>query len=336
MVAVATSPLSVFLPPLPPAPPLAASLFHPAVILVLCVVAGVGTLLILPGRREGAIRKIGAAVLVGVLFIFVAMLLRHTSAISASEIYFWIFAILAILGAVRVVSHPRPVYSALYFVLTVLASAGLFILAWAEFMAAALVLIYAGAILVTYVFVIMLASQAQSGGTGEGGDVGAEYDRVSREPLAASIAGFALMGVILFLIFDDAAIRRGDVSSAAPATQPALAAATQPVMVASDNDPAGTPGIVLTGEASAIRELGHYLFTEQLLTLELAGVILTLGMVGAIVIARKQVTEIPKETWGATTGPSEAENATGGVDDNPHSIPVFGTTNPQHKAYPET
>ena len=123
MVTPATSPLSVFLPPHPPALPLAASLFHRAVILLLCVVAGVGTLLVLPGRREGAIRKIGAAVLVGVLFIFIAMLLRHTSAISASEIYFWIFAILAILGAVRVVSHPRPVYSALYFVLTVLAAA---------------------------------------------------------------------------------------------------------------------------------------------------------------------------------------------------------------------
>jgi NADH-quinone oxidoreductase subunit J len=239
-----------------------------------------------------------------------------------------------------VVSHPKPVYSALYFVLTVLASAGLFILAWAEFMAAALVLIYAGAILVTYVFVIMLASQAQSGATGEGGDVGAEYDRVSREPLAASIAGFALMGVILFLIFDDAAIRRADVSGATPTTQPttqmAMVAATQPVMMAADNDAAGTPSVVLTGGPSAMRQLGHYLFTEQLLTLELAGVILTLGMVGAIVIARKQVTEIPKETWGAATGPGEAEKATGGVDDNPHSIPVFGTTNPQHKAYPET
>ena len=63
-------------------------------------------------------------------------------------------------GAIRVVTHPKPVYSALYFVLTVFASAGLFVLLWAEFMAAALVLIYAGAILVTYVFVIMLAAEA--------------------------------------------------------------------------------------------------------------------------------------------------------------------------------
>ena len=73
-------------------------------------------------------------------------------------VYFWIFSAIALVGAVRVVTHPRPVYSALYFVLTVFATAGLFVLLWAEFMAAALVLIYAGAILVTYVFVIMLAA----------------------------------------------------------------------------------------------------------------------------------------------------------------------------------
>ncbi len=66
----------------------------------------------------------------------------------------------------RVVTHPAPVYSALYFILTVFASAGLFVLLSAGFMAAALVLIYAGAILITYVFVIMLASQASAEAAG--------------------------------------------------------------------------------------------------------------------------------------------------------------------------
>src|SRR6185503_7620582 len=99
-------------------------------------------------------------------------------------IYFWIFSAIALLGALRVVTHPRPVYAALYFVLTVFATAGLFILLWAEFMAAALVLIYAGAILVTYVFVIMLAAQPAEDGAPVSGSARAalaEYDAVSRE-----------------------------------------------------------------------------------------------------------------------------------------------------------
>ena len=62
--------------------------------------------------------------------------------------YFWLFSIIAIVGAIIcVVTHPRPVYlgSKPDFVLVVFASAGLFVLLAAEFMAAALVLIYAWA-----------------------------------------------------------------------------------------------------------------------------------------------------------------------------------------------
>src|SRR5437762_1754512 len=134
----------------------------PVLLMVLCAVAGVGTVLLLPSRREAPLSKIGAVILLSAGLIFAAILVRFSAGSGAGGMgaYFWIFSAIAIVGAVRVVSHPRPVYSALYFVLTVFASAGLFVLLWAEFMAAALVLIYAGAILVTYVFVIMLAASA--------------------------------------------------------------------------------------------------------------------------------------------------------------------------------
>src|SRR5690606_8619755 len=136
-----------------------------------------------------SIRKIGGGLLLAVLLVFVAIVLRQVQRAAFGDLYFWIFSILAIVAAVRVISHPRPVYSALYFVLTVFASGGLFVLLWAEFMAMALILSYAGAILVTYVFVIMLASQARTGATGQQAEA-AEYDRTSREPLLASAAGF--------------------------------------------------------------------------------------------------------------------------------------------------
>jgi NADH-quinone oxidoreductase subunit J len=290
--------------------PLAASALPPLVILVLCIVAGVGTVLLLPGRREAAMRKIGGVILLAALLVFVAMLVRQTAARTSGDVYFWIFSAIAVVSAIRVVSHVKPVYSALYFVLTVVASAGLFVLLWAEFMAAALILIYAGAILVTYVFVIMLASQAQTAGT-TAGEGTADYDRLSREPLWATAVGFALMGVLLFLIFD-----KGE----------GLVAAT-PQANASD----------ATAESS-VRALGEYLFTNQVLTLEIAGVLLTISMVGAILIARRRVEEIPATALSSSSSSSQTITTSGtptGPDDSPHSIPIYGTTNPQAKAYPE-
>ena len=145
----------------------AATPVAPVVLMILCAAAGVATVMLLPSRREAPLRKVGGVVLLAIALIFAALLVRWTAGSASGGgggmgAYFWIFSAVALVGAVRVITHTKPVYSALYFVLTVFATAGLFLLLWAEFMAAALVLIYAGAILVTYVFVIMLAAEAAS------------------------------------------------------------------------------------------------------------------------------------------------------------------------------
>jgi NADH-quinone oxidoreductase subunit J len=272
-------------------------------ILALCILAGIGTLLLLPSRREAAFRHLGGILLslTGVVFILLLIRVSAGQAETASlriGPYFWIFSSIALAGAVRVITHPRPVYSALYFVLTVMASAGLFVLLQADFMAAALIIIYAGAILITYVFVIMLAAQTIPSDKPLAGVI--EYDAVSREPLATSAIGFTLAGLLLFVIFDRAPV--------APTT----------------------PAPSISGSAQS---LGIYLFTSQILSLEVAGVILTLCMVGAIIIARRRI------VGGLTTESPAVENVQGPAtptNDDPHSIPVTGTDNPRAKAYPET
>jgi len=283
-------------------------LIAPALLFLLAVVAAVGMVLLLPSRRETPLRAMGGVVLVAV-GIIVAVQLGKLAAGGAT--YFWIFSGIAIWAAVRVITHPKPVYSALFFVMTVMASAGLFVLMWAQFMAAALVLIYAGAILVTYVFVIMLASEASpTAGSANMREQLAEHDAVSREPLIASAVGFALLGLLIFLIADRA-----------PASLP----------------PAG-PGTSSAGftPVGATQQLGAYLFDKQLVNLELAGLILTVAMVGAIVIARKRVVN-PELPEGFGAGASEMLTAPmTPIDDNPHSIPVYGTDNPRQKEYPET
>jgi NADH-quinone oxidoreductase subunit J len=282
-------------------------------ILLLCVVAGIGTVLLLPSHYHPSWRKLGGAILTAAGLILLAMVLRYSTRLhqsNAHTIYFWIFSAIALYGAVRVVTHRLPVYSALYFVLTVFASAGLFVLLNAEFMAAALVIIYAGAILITYVFVIMLAVQATTPDSATPAQLMADYDNRSRDPFIASAIGFALMGVLLLVILD-----RPEAVAKTPVA-PAAGAAMSGAPVAEGN----TQG------------LGVYMFSSQQASLELAGLLLTIAMVGAIVIARRRVLRAepvqpkPSETVVFPATP---------VDDNPHSIPVYGTENPMQKAYPE-
>jgi len=289
----------------------ATPLLAPTLILVLCAVAGIGTYLLMPSRRENATRAIGAVIIGVAGLVMAALLIRAGSNYITSDgggmgAYFWIFSAIALASALRVITHPRPVYSALYFVLTVFASAGLFVLLWAEFMAVALVLIYAGAILVTYVFVIMLASQAGTSVDKTGAATGlAEYDTTSREPLVATVLGFTLAGFLLYLVFD---------KSAAVTPVPA------------------SPALV----TSSVQDLGMVLFRDHLISLELAGVILTISMVGAIVISRRRVAT-QTGLLGEPTGPTDIVNAPNTpIDDNPNSIPVTGSDNPRQKAYPET
>ena len=284
------------------------ALISPALLFVLCVAGAVAMMLVLPGRRfEASIRWIGGVALVAVVIVLGAVMGKLAAGVG---VFFWIFSAVAVVGAVRVITHTKPVYSALYFVLTVMATAGLFVLMWAEFMAAALILIYAGAILVTYVFVIMLAAEA--GGEKTAGVLSEpEHDAVSREPVAASAVGFALVGILLFVIFDRA-----------PGEGKRQEARGKNVVVAE--------AVVLPG---ATQRLGAYLFRDQLVNLELAGLILTVAMVGAILIARRRVIradEVMTSGTDVVVGPATP------IDDNPHSIPVEGTDNPRQKAYPET
>jgi NADH-quinone oxidoreductase subunit J len=214
-------------------------------------------------------------------------------------IYFYIFAAIMIAGAVGVICQPRPVYAALYFVLVTLAGAGIFVLLFAEFMAIVLIIIYAGAILVTYVFVIMLASQGSTGGTG--GTAAPEYDRRASEPFVAVAVSFVLMGAVLQMLYPVQSQEgsRGE----APHMRMIAQAAAQPnsLMAASLGElPASTPKPPAPGEhswpsaapdatyaPSNVQVLGVSLYSQYALSLELAGILLTIALVGAVVIARK-------------------------------------------------
>ena len=75
---------------------------------------------------------------------------------NAEQILFILFGAVSLMGAVAVISFRHPIYSALSLVVTFFAQAGLFILLGAHFVAAVQIIVYAGAIMVLFLFVIML------------------------------------------------------------------------------------------------------------------------------------------------------------------------------------
>jgi len=77
---------------------------------------------------------------------------------------FFIFAGIAIVSALLMILHPRPVYCALFLLLTMFALAGLYVLLSAPFIAAIHVIVYAGAVMVLFLFVLMLLESAGSAG----------------------------------------------------------------------------------------------------------------------------------------------------------------------------
>src|SRR4051812_30046066 len=113
--------------------------------------------------------------------------LNPTHGQVVQTILFSTFSAIAILSAILMITNRNPVYSALWFALTTLSVCGLFLLQSAPFLAAATVIVYAGAIVVTFVFVIMLAQQ--SGAT--------VYDQRSRQPFFATVFAMLLLAALL-------------------------------------------------------------------------------------------------------------------------------------------
>jgi NADH:ubiquinone oxidoreductase subunit 6 (subunit J) len=103
---------------------------------------------------------------------------------------FYLFAGITIVAGALLVTQHNPARAALSFALVILATCGLFMLLAAPFLMAATIIIYAGAIVVTFLFVIMLAQQEGL----------SDADARSREPLLATLTGFVLLGALLYVI----------------------------------------------------------------------------------------------------------------------------------------
>jgi NADH:ubiquinone oxidoreductase subunit 6 (subunit J) len=166
-----------------------------------------------------------------------------------AEVIFFIAAIGAIAGAVGTVALRNPFYSVLALVCHLLALAGLFLLLRAEFVAAAQVVVYAGAVMVLYVFVV-----AYVGGSGE--------------PLSVSGGASLRFASLLFALALFAELTIALVGTSLSALN-------------SDGAPY-EPGFGSPGE------VGELFLTRFLLAFEIASLLLLIAAVGAVILARRR------------------------------------------------
>ena len=230
-------------------------------ILTFAVLGGLGVFLLLP-RGKSARWGLGAGLCLAALALLWAIWAECFQDVAIPQVVaFYVLATTTVVGAVLTVTQHNPVASALWFASVVIATAGLFLLESAQFLAAANVIVYAGAIIVMFLFVIMLAQQRGV----------ALHDRFAREPELAAAGSFSLLAILLTTIV---VTYHG---------RPELC----PV-------PGGAPGMEAweyldsSPGAPHVAPLGRALFTEHWLSVELAGALLLVAMVGAIVIAARR------------------------------------------------
>ena len=177
----------------------------------------------------------------------------------AEFITFFAGAAIILVGALGVVASRNPVHSALFLVQTLMGVAVIFVLQDAHFLAAVQVVVYAGAIVILFLFVIMLL------GVDKAEDLGVE-PIAGQKPLAA-ITGASLLasGVAIMLVATD-----GATGSRRSLTDP------------DDVEMALDSGI------TDIERIGRVLFTDYAVAFQITAALLTIAVFGAVVLTRSQ------------------------------------------------
>ncbi len=178
---------------------------------------------------------------------------------STVDILFYFFATLSVGGGLLMVGSRHPVPAALFMIISLVSVAALFVLLEAFFLAILQVLVYAGAVMVLFLFIIMLL------------DVGPDGGKVSRFKLISGLAGCLSVGILVVLLLQFSGFGNTE------------GVGWQPVQT----------GEMVNGESlvfsTSLKNFGFGLFTKYMLPLQIAGFLLLAAMVGVIVLSKKSL-----------------------------------------------
>ena len=169
------------------------------------------------------------------------------------RVHFYLFGLIAIASALAFVTRKSPVAAALWLVNTMFSLAALYVMLDAHFIGAIQVLVYAGAIMVVFLFVLMLLNL---GHPEEVSDIRGKWGK-----LAAGFVGLAILAQVM-----------------------ALARSTTPPELV---QPAGAAAASLR-ELNAVGVIAQPLFTQHLLAFELTSILLLVAIIGAVVLGKRR------------------------------------------------
>ena len=178
-------------------------------------------------------------------------------------VFFYLFAFVAVAAGFMVISARNPVHSVLFLILTFVNAAGLFMLTGAEFLAMILLIVYVGAVAVLFLFVVMML------------DVDfAEFKRGSLQyaPIGATV-GLILAGELI-------------VVAGGYALVPKLAKGVAKPM----------PDLAVRSNTAA---LGDILYTDYIYYFQIAGLVLLVAMIGAIVLTLRHKQGVKRQSIAA-------------------------------------
>ncbi|PYO95758.1 MAG: NADH-quinone oxidoreductase [Gemmatimonadetes bacterium] len=167
--------------------------------------------------------------------------------------FFWFFGVIAMVSALLCITRRSPIASALWLVVTLFSIAALFVLLDAQFIAVLQVLVYAGAIMVLFLFVIMLLNLGRPGPS----DI--------KGPLGLGVA--VLLGAAMLFLLKP------------------LGSATLPTAI---QLPAGSVA-ALQQQRGIVGSVANPLFDAYLIPFEIASVLLLAAIVGAVVLAKRKL-----------------------------------------------
>lgn len=186
-------------------------------------------------------------------------------------ILFYIFAALAVASGVLVVSARNPVHSVLFLILAFFNAAALFILIGAEFLAMILVIVYVGAVAVLFLFVVMMLD-------------------IDFLQLRSGFVRYLPIGTLVGLILLAELVLVIGGWAVGPSIQSAA--------------PVAAGGVPLTNT----RALGNILYTRYLLGFQVAGLILLVAMVGAIVLTLRHRADVRRQSISAQLARTRAQS----------------------------
>ena len=183
---------------------------------------------------------------------------------SSVDVLFYVFSLVAVGGGVAVILSRNTVHAAMFMISSLLGVACLFALLEAFFLAVLQVLVYAGAIMVLFLFIIMLLDVGPDAGKGR---------KWSVKPLAFGIASLLGIGLLTVLMLGFVDSPNAADLGWNPVGNEALAKGEQVLF------------------SKSVKSFGFGLLTKYMLPLQVAGFLLLAAMVGVIVLSKKRSEE---------------------------------------------